>query len=209
MTSAMPMETTQDQTDVPNIVRAGVKLGLFQSVLIGAFAVLQVRLSGMAELAVCGLIFVVGVAATIVLPGTWTKARTIEGIAGAAGVGLASAIVFMLVDVTLFQPLHLWTNRWLEIGGGANWWYHPVWWMAGSYMPWMGAWVLANQAAKTGTANPLVLVIGTLALAAVSLAVGVVVGVPGAGWNLGSFAVAVLPGQALYTILSSFGVRRR
>ena len=84
------------------------------------------------------------------LPGLWTRARTIEGIAGAAGIGLAAAFVFMVIDVALFQPLGLWTNRWLEIGGGANWWYHPVWWMVGTYLTWMGALVQANQAAKSG-----------------------------------------------------------
>jgi len=203
------MDATRDQTDLPNVLRGGVRLGLIQSALVGAFALLQVRLEGTAELAVCGAILLLGVALSIVLPGQWTRARSIEGIAGAAGIGLAAAIVFMLVDVALFQPLHLWTNRWLEIGGGANWWYHPVWWMVGTYITWMGAWIQANQAAKNGAANPLVLVIGALVAAAVCLALGVVLGVPRAGWNLGSFGVAVLPGLALYTVVSGLGVRKR
>jgi hypothetical protein len=148
------------------------------------------------------------VAASILLPGQWTRARTIEGIAGAAGIGLAAAIVFMLVDVVLFQPLHLWTNRWLQIGGGANWWYHPVWWMAGTFITWQGAWIQANQTAKNGSPNPALMVVGTLAAAAICLGLGVIAGVPNAGWNLGSFGVAVLPGLALYSAVSSFGVPR-
>jgi hypothetical protein len=209
MTSALAVEAATDQTDLPNLLRSGVKLGVLQSVLIGVFAVLQVRLEGMAELAVCGVIFVVGVAASIVLPGRWTRARTIEGVAGAAGIGLAAAIVFMLVDVAAFQPLHLWTNRWLEIGGGANWWYHPVWWMAGTYITWQGAWIQANQAAKNGEASPAMVVIGTLVAAALCLSAAVGAGVPNAGWNLGSYAVAVLPGLALHTAISAVGVPRR
>ena len=209
MTSALSVDSPADQTDVPNLLRGGVKLGLLQSALIGGFGVLQVRLEGTAELAVCGLIFVIGVAVSIVLPGQWTRARTIEGIAGAAGIGLAAAIVFMLVDVAVFQPLHLWTNRWLEIGGGANWWYHPVWWMAGTYITWQGAWIQANQAAKNGAPNSALVIIGTLVSAAACLAIGVLAGVPNAGWNLGSFAVAVLPGLALYTAISAVGVSRR
>ncbi len=208
MTSAVAVGSASDQTDLPNILRGGVKLGLLQSALIGVFAVLQVRLEGTAELAVCGLIFAIGVAASILLPGQWTRARTIEGIAGAAGIGLAAAIVFMLVDVVLFQPLHLWTNRWLQIGGGANWWYHPVWWMAGTFITWQGAWIQANQAAKNGSPNPALIVVGTLAAAAICLGLGVIAGVPNAGWNLGSFGVAVLPGLALYSAVSSFGVPR-
>lgn len=209
MTSALPMDATQDRTDVPNILRAGLKLGLLQSLFIAVFAVLQVRLEGAIELVVCGLIFLIALALTLVLPGLWTGARTIEGIAGAAGVGLAAAFVFMLVDVILFQPLGLWTNRWLQIGGGSNWWYHPVWWMVGTYLTWMGAWVQANQAAKNGAPSPLALVLGAIVLSLVSLAIAVVIGVPRAGWNLGSFAVAVLPGLALLTIVTSIGVPRR
>jgi hypothetical protein len=209
MTSAVPMDATRDRTDVPWILMAGVKLGLIQSVLIAVFAVLQVRLEGPIELVVCGLIFLVGLALTLVLPGTWTGARTIEGIAGAAGVGLAAAMVFMLVDVVLFQPLGLWTNRWLEIGGGANWWYHPVWWMVGTYLTWMGGWVLANQAAKSGSASPLALVLGAVVLALVVLALAVVIGVPRAGWNLGSYSVAVLPALAILVVITSLGARRR
>jgi hypothetical protein len=209
MSSAMTMDAAHDRTDVPSILRAGLKLGLLQSVFIAVFAVLQVRLEGTIELVVCGLVFLVALALTIVLPGLWTGARTIEGIAGAAGIGLAAALVFLLIDVALFQPLGLWTNRWLEIGGGSNWWYHPVWWMVGTYLTWMGAWVQANQAAKTGSANPVALVLGAVVLSFVALVVAVVIGVPRAGWNLGSFAVAVLPGLALLTIVTSIGVPKR
>lgn len=208
MTSAMPMEAARDQTDLPNVLRSGVKLGLLQSVLVAVFAVLQVRLEGMAELAVCGAIFLAGLALSIVLPGQWTRARSIEGIAGAAGIGLAAAIVFMLVDVALFQPLHLWSNRWLEIGGGANWWYHPVWWMAGTFITWMGAWIQASQAAKNGSPNPAWLVIGTFVTSAILLAVAVLLGLLHAGWNLGSFAVATLPGLAVYAAISALGARK-
>lgn len=145
MTSAVALDSAHDQTALPDILRAGVKLGLLQCVLIAAFGLLQPRIAGAVELVVCGAILFIGIAATIVLPGQWTRARTIEGIAGAAGIGFAAAIVFLIVDVVLFQPIHLYTNRWLEIGGGSNWWYHPVWWMVGTYLTWMGAWIQADR----------------------------------------------------------------
>jgi hypothetical protein len=208
MTSAMAVDTSHDQTDLPNILRAGVKLGLLQCVLIAAFGVLQPRIAGVAELVICGLILLIGLAATIVLPGMWTRARTIEGIAGAAGIGYAAAIVFLIVDVTLFQPLHLYSNRWLEIGGGSNWWYHPVWWMVGTFVPWMGAWIQANQTAKNGSASPVVVVLVSFVLAAICLAIGILLGVPHAAWGLGGFAVAILPALALYTTLSHIGIRK-
>jgi hypothetical protein len=209
MTSALAMDATHDQTSLPNIIRSGIKLGLLQCVLIAAFGYLQPRLEGVAELLICGVILLIGIAATIVLPGQWTRARTIEGIAGAAGIGLAAAWVFLVVDVVAFQPLHLYTNRWLEIGGGSNWWYHPVWWMVGTYLTWQGGWIQANQAAKSGSASPIALVMGTLVLAAVCLAIGILLGVPHATWGLGGLAVAVLPALALFTALTSLGARRR
>ena len=83
------------------------------------------------------------------LPGIWTRALTIEGIAGAAGIGLGAAFVFLLIDVVLLQNIGTYTNRWWQIGG-SNWWYHPIWWMVGTFLPWIGAWILANQAARNG-----------------------------------------------------------
>ena len=192
MTSAVATSSA-DHTDLPHVLRSGLQLGVLQAVLIGAFGLLQQRLSGSVEPILLGAILVAGIAATIALPGSWTKARTIEGIAGAAGIGLAATVVYLLIDVAILQPVGVYTNRWLEIGGGSNWWYHPVWWMVGTFMPWMGAWVLANQAAKSGAPSPMALVAGTLVLAAVLMAVAATIKVPGAGYGMGSFAVAVLP----------------
>jgi len=211
MTSALALDARHDRTHLPHVLRAGTILGVLQTALIAVFAFLQPRLEGPLELIVLGVILVVGVAATIVLPGRWTEARTIEGVAGAAGIGLWATVVFLLIDsfAQIVLPSGLFTNRWLAIGGGSNWWYHPVWWMVGTYMAWMGAWVQANQAAKSGAASPVALVLGTLVLAAVIMAVSTVLGFPGARFGLGTFGVAVLPALALMTALSLIGVRRR
>jgi hypothetical protein len=211
MTSALALDDRYDRTHLPHVLRTGTILGVVQTVLIAVFAFLQPRLEGPVELIVLGVILVVGVAATIVLPGRWTEARTIEGVAGAAGIGLWATVVFLLLDslAQIVLPSGLFTNRWLAIGGGSNWWYHPVWWMVGTYMAWMGAWVQANQAAKSGAPSPVALVLGTLVLAAVIMAVSTVLGFPGARFGLGTFGVAVLPALALMTALSLIGVRRR
>jgi hypothetical protein len=164
---------------------------------------------GPVETAGLAVLLLVGFAVTAGLPGIWTNARTIEGIAGAAGIGLAAAAVFMVIDMALLQgnflPFALWTNRWREIGGGSNWWYHPIWWMADAYLAWMGAWVLANQAAKgknpslpmlMGLSVGLTLVVGTIA---------VIVRFPGAGWNVPTFGVAYLVGVTLSVVVSGLG----
>ena len=207
MTSAVAVASA-DHTELSHVLRSGAKLGAIQTILIAVFGLLQPRLSGPVELVVLGVILIIGIAATITLPGSWTSARTIEGIAGAAGIGLTATVVFLLADVAVLQPAGLYTNRWLEIGGGSNWWYHPVWWMVGTYMPWMGAWVLANQAAKSGPTNPIALVGGAIVVAAVVMAAAVVLKFPGASFGLGTFAVAVLPALAILVLISSLGARR-
>ena len=209
MTSALSMDASPDRTDLANILRSGIALGLLQSALVAVFGFLQPRLDGAVELVICGAILLAGLALTLVLPGTWTRARTIEGIAGAGGIGFTAAIVFLVVDVILFQPLGLWTNRWLEIGGGLNWWYHPVWWMAGTYLPLMGAWVLANQVERNRQPGPVALVLGTFVIAAVLLGIAGLIGFPGARWGLGAFAVAILPALAILVPGTAMGPKRR
>jgi hypothetical protein len=80
--------------------------------------------------------------------------------------------------------------------------------MAGTFLAWMGAWVLANQASKGGEPSVPALMATSLGLTLVIGAVAVVIGFPGAAWGLGTFSVAFLPGIALAAALSSVGVRR-
>lgn len=209
MSSMVHAHTGADQTDIPFIVRASVKLAVLTSVFVLFIALASRLLAGSAETATLAVLITAGVLAVTILPGLWTRARSIEGIAGAAGIGLAATWIFLLVDVSLFQPFGLWTSRWREIGGGSNWWYHPVWWMVGTYLPWLGAWALANQTARNGAPNPVALAISTLVFAVVCAIVAVLAGFPGAGWNLGTFGVAFLPGLALATVVSALGARRQ
>jgi hypothetical protein len=141
------------------------------------------------------------------LPGLWTRARTIEGIAGAAGIGLGATVVFLLIDVALLQPIGTYTNRWREIGGFSNWWYHPVWWMVGTYLPWMGAWILAHQSDHGRPQSILAMMAGALAFTFICGVAAVLIHFPGARWNVPTFGIAFLPGLALATLFS--GMRRR
>ena len=207
MSSAVSYDRDVDFTDVPHIARSGIKLGLFTSVAVLLFSLVY-RLTGGAVEAVLGAVIVaVGIFVVTFLPGIWTNPRTIEGIAGAAGIGLVAAVTYMAVDVVLLQRIGTYTNRWRAIGGGSNWWYHPVWWMAGTYLPWMGAFILSNQAARggasVGKAAGLV-----AALTVVFAMLAVLLHVPHAGWTLGTFAVAVLPALATATAITGLGSRR-
>jgi len=209
MHPALELHADHDLTDVPAIVRGAVKLGLLESVIVLLVSLAsRLLMNGPVQTVLIGLIVLVGLAAVIMLPGLWTRPRTIEGIAGAAGIGLGAAIVFLLVDVTLLQNIGTYGHRWWDLGGGANWWYHPVWWMVGSFLPWMGAWILANQLAKGAQVSPVggfALVVGCSVVLAV---VAVLAHFPGASWGVGTFGVACLPGVALAAVISGLGAKR-
>lgn len=207
MDSAAELQGHHDLTDVPSIVRGAVLLGLFEAVVVLLISLASRFLAGVPETVVLAVLLLLGLGPVTLLPGIWTRARTIEGIAGAAGIGLGATFVFLLVDVVLLQHIGTYTNRWHQIGG-SNWWYHPIWWMVGTFLPWMGAWVLANQAERNGRISALA-ALGTAVGFAIALAVvAVLIGFPGARWNLPTFGVAFLPGLALAMIFSALGGRR-
>ena len=208
MSAVVQPATGVEQTDLPLIRRAAVQLGAIESVFILAAGMVSKYLDGPVEQILLLLLITAGVLAVTFLPGIRTGARTIEGIASAAGIGLAATIVFLLVDISIFQPIGLWSNRWREIGGGSNWWYHPVWWMVGTYLPWLGAFTLANQAAKSGRSSPVAAAITAIGCTLLLGVIAVLVHFPGAGWNLPTFGLAFLPGLALATLVSGLGARR-
>ncbi len=207
MASAVELSQEHDRTDVPHIVRCGIQLGLLESALVLVCSLVMRLLSGPADTVVLAIVLMIGLALVSGLPGLWTRARTIEGIAGAAGIGLAAAGVYLLVDVALLQPIGTYTNRWREIGGFSNWWYHPVWWMVGTYLPWMGAWILAHQADKGQHPSLVAMMTGALACTAIVGVAAALMHFPGAGWTLPTFGVAFLPGLGLATLLSGMGRR--
>jgi hypothetical protein len=209
MHSAAELRAGHDLTDVPAVVRGSVLLGLLESVLVLLISLVSRLLpNGPLQTGLLALALVVGLAAVSLLPGLWTRPRTIEGIAGAAGIGLGAALVYLLIDVTLLQNIGTYGHRWYDVGGGSNWWYHPVWWMVGTFMPWMGAWILANQLARSGGVSPGFAFGGAVACAVVLAVIAVIIHFPGAGWNLPTFGVAYLPGLALATVFSGLGVKR-
>jgi len=215
MSSLAHPQAGYDTTEVPTIVRGALKLGVAEALIVAAIGLVSRYLDGPVEIGLEAVILAFGVLLVVSLPGIWTRARTIEGIAGAAGIGLGAAGVFLVLDILFLQGdiLHgltpsLYTNRWREIGGGSNWWYHPVWWMVGTYLPWLGGWILANQTRKSGAPSVPGLAILLSICTVVCGVIAVVVGFPGAGWNVPTFGVAVLPGLALATTISVLGARK-
>ena len=209
MNPVVERRADHDVTDVPSIVNGAVKLGMFECVMVLLCSLVSHLLpNGVLQTVILAVLVVIGLAGVTLLPGLWTRPRTIEGIAGAAGIGLGATLVFLLVDVTVLQAIGTWGNRWRGIGGGSDWWYHPVWWMVGTFLPWFGAWMLAGQLERSGRISPAGAFAMALACAVVLAAVAVLIHVPLAGWNLGTFAVAFLPGLALAKLLTGLGARR-
>jgi hypothetical protein len=207
MSSAVRFEQDVDYTDVGHIARKGVVIGLVTALAVLLFSLVQRFTGGIIESVLCAAILIAGIHLLTFLPGQWTRARTIEGIAGAAGIGLAGTVAFLLIDVVLLQSIGTYTNRWRAIGGGSNWWYHPVWWMVGTFLPWMGAFILANQARKGGV--NVTMAAGLVAgLTVVFGVLAIVLGIPHAGPNLGTFAVAVLPALAAATGITALGASK-
>ena len=196
MQSAAEARGDHDVTDVPSIVTGAVRLGLFEAVVVLLFSLASRLLDPPLETVVLAPILLVGLAGVTLMPGLWTRARTIEGIGGAAGIGLGATVVFLLLDVVLLQHIGTYTNRWYEIGS-SNWWYHPVWWMVGTFLPWMGAWILANQLDRNGRVSVPAAFGTAVAFAVLAAIVAILVGFPGARWTLPTFGVAFLPGLAL------------
>ena len=126
MSSAVRADSGTDLTDLPYVLRSAVTLGVITAVVVVAMSFITRFLAGAAEFGLGAVVLVAGLTAVTFLPGSWTRPRTIEGIAGAAGIGLAATVVFLVIDVSALQPTGMYTNRWREIGGGSNWWYHPV-----------------------------------------------------------------------------------
>jgi len=180
---------------------------IFTAIAVLLYSLVSRYTDGMVESALKVVIIAAGTWLVTFLPGQWTRARTIEGIAGAAGIGLAGAVVYLLIDVTLLQNIGTYTNRWRAIGGGSNWWYHPVWWMVGTFLPWMGAFMIANQAARGGVSvarSAAIVTVATLVLGALA----VVLHVPYAEWSVPTFGVAIIPALAVATAISGLGSRR-
>ncbi len=207
MASAVQPDTSTDLTSVANLVRGSLILGAIQAVLVFATSLSNRGLEGTPDVLLTALLVAVGIAATAFLPAVWLKPRTIEGIAGAAGIGLGAALTYLVIDVIVLQPIGTYTNRWWEVGGHSNWWYHPVWWQVSAFIAWFGAWTVANQARRRGGSLPMAIVLVAVCTVAIG-AIAAVIGFPGAAFNVPTFAVAVLPGLVLATLISGLGGAR-
>ncbi len=171
--SATATPLAVERSDFRTVTLSGAKLGVATGVAVVLVVAASRLVPDMAGLrgGVEALIVVVAGLAAGFLPGQWTGARTSEGIAGAAAVGLVGTIVFSAIDIVLLRPFKAYPWSWDAIGGGSTWWYLPVWWMVGTFLAWMGAIVIAGAATRgdaTLLRRAVPVVVATIVLAAVA-----------------------------------------
>jgi len=167
--------TLTDRTELPHILISGAKLGVLTAVWVVLYLLIWRFIPGVAGQMLNSVVVLAGGLSMALLPAQWTAARHTEGIAGAAGVGLFSTVVFMAIDIVVLRPVHAYPWTWDAIGGNSTWWYLPVWWQLGTFISWQGAMLTAGRNAKTavgfaGLATPLV--IGGIVLGLVARALG-------------------------------------
>lgn len=181
--SATAAPAASDRADFRTVVTGGAKIGVATAVAVVGFVAASrlLRDAGSLRDGVEALIVLAAGVIAGFLPARWTAARSTEGIAGAAAVGLVGTVVFSAIDIVLLRPFQAYPWTWDAIGGGSTWWYLPVWWMLGTFLAWMGAIVtaaggdapLGRQATPAAVAT---LVVAAIARFAVPVALPVAVG---------------------------------
>ncbi|MGE5156479.1 MAG: hypothetical protein ACM3JP_03165 [Betaproteobacteria bacterium] len=197
--SAVP--AAADRSDLRNVLVSGAKVGGLTAVAVVAYlALFRFIPAGTVREVVLGLLVLAAAVATSLWPGTLAAARNVEGIAGAAAIGLWGAVVFSVIDIAVLRPFKAYPWTWDAIGGGSSWWYIPVWWMLGTFVAWMGGLLTAGRHARgeaTMTRIAAPVVIGGVILAGAGKALGCPVMLPVLAG--GGFAVA-LTGLALLSL---------
>ena len=196
--SATLAPTTMDRTDVRTVLTGGTKIGLGTAVAVVLYLWVSTHVSagGSLRAGVEALLVLVAGTAVTFLPGRWCAARSVEGIAGAAGMGLWGALVFSVVDIVLLRPLKAYPWTWDAVGGGSTWWYLPIWWMFATFLAWMGGTLTAaapEGSSLARTAAPAL--IGAIVIAGVARLSGLDGALPvqaGAGFALTLPVLAVI-----------------
>jgi hypothetical protein len=135
---ATPVST--DRSDFRTVMIGGTKLGLAIGTAVVAFLVVSRMVPvGLMRDATQTLVVLAAGCAAAFLPARWVEPRSVEGVAGAAALGLWGAVVFSAFDIILLRPFDAYPWTWDAIGGYSTWWYLPLWWMLGTVLAWMGA----------------------------------------------------------------------
>src|SRR5256885_545945 len=144
--------TASDRSDFRTVMVGGTQIGVLTAAAVVAFLMVSRQVAaGMPQRVLEALIVLATGTAVSFLPARLTEARHVEGIAGAAAIGLWGTVVFMAFDIVLLRPFQASPWTWDAIGGGGTWWSLPIWWMLGTFLAWTGGIVSAARAARGDT----------------------------------------------------------
>ncbi len=197
--SATVAPAASDRSDFRTVTVGGAKIGVATAIAVVAFlaALRLVPIAGGLRGGVLVLIILAAGLAAAFLPAEWTAARSTEGIAGAAAVGLVGTVVFSAIDIVLLRPFKAYPWTWDAIGGGSTWWYLPIWWMLGTFLAWMGGIVTAAGSEATLGRRALPSVAATIVLALIVRLAGVTLALPVATGGAFTLVLAALALVAL------------
>lgn len=195
MTSAT---TTTDRSEFRHVLSSGTVVGAVTAAGVIVYLVVARLLPPGILTALLETIVVLATAAAVTfLPGFFATARTVQGIASAAAIGLWGTIVFMAIDIILLRPIQAYPWTWDAVGGGSTWWYLPIWWMLGTLVAWLGGIVTAGRAVRGGNT--------AITALAISPWIGGIAGVLGLGLG-GAAAWPVGAGVGFVVTLIVFAV---
>jgi hypothetical protein len=178
----MTSVTTPDRSEFRHILLSGTIVGgITAAAVIVYLMVARLLPAGILTGVLETLIVLAAAVLATFLPGFFASARTVQGVAGAAAIGLWGTIVFMAIDIILLRPFKAYPWTWDAVGGGSTWWYLPIWWMLGTLLAWWGGLVTAGRAARGGNT------------AITSLAIAPLGGGIGGALGLGLGGVTALP----------------
>src|SRR5205809_766166 len=197
--SATATATASDRSDFRTVMVGGTQVGVLTAVAGVVFLFVSRQVTAVVPQRVLEALVVLATGLAVsFLPARLTQARHVEGIAGAAAIGLWGTVVFTALDIVLLRPFKAYPWTWDAIGGGSTWWYLPIWWMLGTFLAWTGGIVSAARAARGETslvrAAPPALV-GAVALVAVARLARLDLVLPaeaGAGFTIALAALAVV-----------------
>jgi len=153
MTAGTAAATT-DRSDFRHILGSGTRVGAAVGAAVIVYLLVSRRVpAGIAQALIQTAVVLTAAVTASLMPAQWTTARSTEGVAGAAAVGLWGTIVFMAIDIILFRPFKAYPWTWDAVGGGSTWWYLPIWWMLGTFSAWMGGLYTAGRAARGGSTS--------------------------------------------------------
>lgn len=184
--------TTVDRSEFRQVLLSGTIVGVSTGVTVILYLLVARLLpAGMLTSLLETVLVLGGGVAAAFLPGFFAMARTTQGVASAAAIGLWGTVVFMAVDIIFLRPFKAFPWTWDAVGGGSTWWYLPIWWMLGTFLAWMGGLLTAGRAARGGdvavAALALPVVVGAALLALVVTLARLPVSLPvaaGAGFTL-------------------------